>query len=221
MCKPAIYLLPGDSEAAHASFIDRFRYYTLPLLLGEARESFRDVTEPITLLWSDQLPFLTTQLARKADPKVMSSASAFRSLQKFTGKIVIIHHLAYESRWTANTVKAMEQYLNFWSQAAEANGQRPWFVIFISLILDLGDGAPILAELQTLADTVSNAGCGITLLPPLGLVEFPDVDLWIQEHWSEHRNEARPLLTKLFPTKSTRLPMAIVEQELGAFVARL
>ncbi|HTM49505.1 MAG TPA: effector-associated domain EAD1-containing protein [Bryobacteraceae bacterium] len=225
---PLIYLLPGDTGAAHSSFIDRFRYYTLPLLLGEPHESFRDVSEPITSPWTGsrptgaELPYLTTQLARKLDPKVPPAAAAFRSLPRFAGKIVLIQHLLYESKWSPNMIKLLREYIDFWRPAAEGKGERPWFVIFLQIVFNETEtGGAIPGELEQLVSATENGSCRLIPLPPLGMVERADVHVWVEEHWRQYRTQANELLARLFPARDTRLPMVMVETELTNFIARL
>ena len=224
---PMVYLLPGGLEGAHSSFTDRFRYYTLPLLLGESQESFRDVTEPITSPWTaangngNDLRYLTAQLARRLDPKVAPAAMAFRSLPRFRNKIVLIQHLVYESKWSPHMLQLIRDYIDFWQPMADASGDRPWFVIFLQVVFDqTEDGAEIMAELQQLVTPEDRRTRYVTLLPPLGLVEPADVHEWIEEHWRKYRTEAQEMLQRLFPRADSRLPMARVEKELAEFMER-
>lgn len=220
-----IFLLPGDEKAAHESYMERFRYATLPWLLGQPADSLRNVTEVVRAEWinkppeGSELPYIVSKLRQKLNPGTEETAQAFRKIEKFQGKIVLVQHVIWEACWSDRMMGLIGEYARFWSCAENAGSERPWFFIFLNLIFDQEEGPPaVMGELERFELEMQCPGCSVTLLPYLPLVGKIDVHSWLLEHLPGQQKIGKTLLQRLFPERNVRVAMEQLEEELHKLV---
>ncbi len=216
------FLLPGDEQAAHDSYMERFRYATLPWLLRQPAESIRDVTELVSAEWlhrpprGGELPFIVSKLRHKLDPRLEEEkAQAFRRIERFRGKIVLVQHPIWEANWSEAMLPLVDEYVRFWSYGENPTAERPWFFIFLHLIFDQEEGPPaMMGELEKFEKQAHCPGCSVTLLPYLRKVRKQDVRSWLMEHLPGQKRIGAELMRRLFPEMRMEVDMAELEEVL-------
>jgi hypothetical protein len=221
---PQMYFLPGREDASHESFVTRVQHNLVPKLLGEDSESLRHQTQFISAEWvqkppaGTELPYLTAKLAWQIDVKLKADAALIKKHPKIAGNIVIIQHRLYAKYWNNKTAGLLRDYAAFWSKAAD-EVERPLILIFFNVIFDSATPPTVpINALKALAKECvkANQPCSVTVLDPLGDVEWEHVEEWLVTNFPRRVNKADSLRQTLFACTAAQ-PMKQVEPKLREF----
>jgi hypothetical protein len=226
---PQIYFLPGNEDAAHASFVRRVRFRSIPELLGQAGESMRDSLLPVVAPWvqdpptGDELGYLLDRLAHAVTKRPGAKAAEIRTDPKLAGRWLVIEHSVYARNWNPAMTGLLRDYIRFWAPAENASGG-PRVVVFLHIIfsakqsLDPGAKAEkeaILGSLKNLAAEVDGKPCAVIPLSELSCIQRDHVSDWVRSYADDR--ECDNLLDTLFSSEEC-VPLKVVEKQLVNFL---
>jgi hypothetical protein len=240
--RPQFYFLHGDELEAHESFIQRLMVTSLK---GSANKKWGERGTIIlkNIPWPmEEQPIEVQQtqlkhnLRSKFDVPVEDDSITAKALSRqppwIGGKLIIIHHRIYSSKWDKETAGLLLWYIrDFWG-VLDSNGNvdHPRFLVFFSIKYQKPEEAVlkqkvfkkkyikknyIQKELENIRKQL-NDEYPCLLLPELTPVEIEDVLDWFAENGIYEEAEQRKIAGSIFRDKKTNtlIPRNMTEVEL-------
>jgi len=233
-CRPQFYLIHGDAEERHDSFIERIRYKELRQLW---KDDFIDYSDDKIPAWTDPIDLkrrkqrLIRNLIGEYSDNVSADISAtdFSRLPCFDKKsLVIIRHNINAFRWDKrHETELILWYREYWSKL-ECNEKTPLFLIFLNIgyrkdskvsfkekmcFWNYCSPKNIESRLAEIAD-IKNENCPCSLLSKLEPVDEFHVREWLKVHARRFESEWDDIISEIFSTQNSNVSMNIIEKTL-------
>jgi len=229
--RPQMYLIHGDTEERHDSFIERIRYKELRQLWEDNYIYHSDEKIPV---WPDSVDSgrrrqrLIRNLTGEYSDKVKADISAtdFSRLPCFGKKtLVIIRHNIDAFRWDKrHDTDLIDWYRDYWS-TLDCNEKTPLFLIFLNIgyrkeskvsfkekmcFWNYCSPKTVESKLTEIAD-IKNKNCPCSLISKLEPVNEFYVREWLKIHARRFESEWEKIISEIFSGKNSKVSMNVIE----------